>query len=76
MDEILGTGLLVYLSPIWLSEFYHQILDSNLLAQAGYIDTLDGSYVAIIEVLTGVFEGTKTSSHNILCGSLQCVSNN
>ena len=52
-DEILGTGLLLYLSPIWLSELYHQIIDCNLLAQAGYIDTLDDSHIAIIEVLTG-----------------------
>ncbi len=52
-DDILGTGLLLYLSPIWLSEFYHQILDRNMLAHAGYIDTLDDSHIAVIEVLTG-----------------------
>ena len=36
IDDILGCGLLLYLSPAWLSELYHQVITTDLLAEAGF----------------------------------------
>ncbi|CAB0036989.1 unnamed protein product [Trichogramma brassicae] len=36
VEEVHGSGVLVYLSATWLSELYQQVLASNLLAKCGY----------------------------------------
>lgn len=33
---IQGSGVLVVLSPAWIEELYQQVLERNLLAEAGY----------------------------------------
>ncbi len=54
IDDVLGTDLLVYLSPTWLSEVFLQVIQCDLLSQAGYMDKpLAFTDCALIELLTG-----------------------
>ncbi len=53
MDDILGTGLLVYLSPAFLSEVYQQTIKSSLMEDAGYRDICTDSELPLIQALSG-----------------------
>ena len=52
VDELLTTGLLVYLSPAWLAEVYQQVIKTNFLGEAGYHDN-EAEELPLIQVLTG-----------------------
>ncbi len=62
MDDILGAGLLLYLSPVWLSELYHQIINTDFLGRAGYHDTSEETKKILIKMLTGELQLYFTSS--------------
>ncbi|XP_077350790.1 brefeldin A-inhibited guanine nucleotide-exchange protein 3 isoform X2 [Festucalex cinctus] len=50
---IQSSGVLVVLSPAWIEEVYRQILERDLLAQAGYLaTTLDHTTPSLIAMLT------------------------
>ncbi|XP_014677838.1 PREDICTED: brefeldin A-inhibited guanine nucleotide-exchange protein 3-like [Priapulus caudatus] len=51
IDEVHGSGVLVYLSATWLVELYQQLLASNLLSQAGYEEDSPNNS-ALINLLT------------------------
>ena len=51
LDEVLGSGLIIYLSPVWLSKVYHQVIVVNLLEEAGLKE--NNMDVALIHLLTG-----------------------
>nr|XP_034180603.1 brefeldin A-inhibited guanine nucleotide-exchange protein 3 isoform X1 [Osmia lignaria]XP_034180604.1 brefeldin A-inhibited guanine nucleotide-exchange protein 3 isoform X1 [Osmia lignaria] len=55
VEEVHGSGVLVYLSATWLSELYQQVLASNLLEKCGY-NPHDTENSALINVLTDVDE--------------------
>lgn len=52
MEEVHGSGVLVYLSATWLSELYQQVLACNLLEKCGYNPHYTDNS-ALINVLTG-----------------------
>lgn len=52
MEEVHGSGVLVYLSATWLSELYQQVLACNLLEKCGYNSHYTENN-ALINVLTG-----------------------
>ena len=49
MEDVLGSGVLVYLSTSWLAELYQQVVHCDLLHQAGYSDQA----ASLISLLTG-----------------------
>ncbi|XP_055954686.1 brefeldin A-inhibited guanine nucleotide-exchange protein 3 [Patella vulgata] len=66
LDEALGSGLIVYLSPAWLSEVYVQILTTNILETAGYSKKDDAALINMLKDIDGL------DSHEI-GGQLLCV---
>lgn len=52
MEEVHGSGVLVYLSATWLSELYQQVLACNLLEKCGYNPSSTENN-ALVNVLTG-----------------------
>lgn len=52
MDEVLHTGLLVYLTPTWLAEVFHQVINTNLLKKAGF-NSSEGIRSPVVQLLTG-----------------------
>lgn len=55
MEEVHGSGVLVYLSATWLSELYQQVLACNLLERCGYNPSSTENN-ALVNVLTGTFD--------------------
>ncbi|KAH6929002.1 hypothetical protein HPB50_022379 [Hyalomma asiaticum] len=53
VDEVHGSGVLVYLSATWLSELYQQVLARSLLCEAGY-EPESKTNLALINLLTGM----------------------
>ncbi|XP_077540240.1 brefeldin A-inhibited guanine nucleotide-exchange protein 3 isoform X1 [Haemaphysalis longicornis] len=53
VDEVHGSGVLVYLSATWLSELYQQVLSRSLLQEAGY-EPQTKINSALINLLTDV----------------------
>ncbi|XP_020284178.1 brefeldin A-inhibited guanine nucleotide-exchange protein 3 [Pseudomyrmex gracilis] len=53
VEEVHGSGVLVYLSATWLSELYQQVLACNLLEKCGYNPSSTENN-ALINVLTDV----------------------
>lgn len=52
VEEIHGSGVLVYVSATWLCELYQNVLAKSLLLSAGY-DPKSRQQPAIINLLTG-----------------------
>ena len=52
VEEVHGSGVLVYLSATWLSELYQQILASNLLEKCGY-NPHSSENSALVNILVG-----------------------
>lgn len=50
---IQSSGVLVVLSQAWIEELYHQVLERNLLAEAGYWGSPDDHTLPLITMLTG-----------------------
>jgi len=53
VDEVHGSGVLVYLSASWLSELYQEVLVTNFLQFAGYVPSEKDEYLPLINLLTG-----------------------
>lgn len=53
VDEVHGSGVLVYLSATWLSELYQRVLSRSLLQEAGY-EPHSKTNSALINLLTDV----------------------
>lgn len=50
---IQSSGVLVVLSQAWIEELYHQVLERNLLAEAGYWGSPEDRSLPLITILTG-----------------------
>lgn len=50
---IQSSGVLVVLSQAWIEELYHQVLERNLLAEAGYWGSPEDHRLPLITLLTG-----------------------
>ena len=57
---IQSSGVLVVLSQAWIQELYHQVLERNLLAEAGYWGSPEDHALPLITMLTGVHRPTMT----------------
>ncbi|XP_054716947.1 brefeldin A-inhibited guanine nucleotide-exchange protein 3-like [Uloborus diversus] len=57
IEEVHGSGVLVYLSAVWLAELYQQVLATNLLEEAGYKPVSLENY-ALVNLLSGLLFGT------------------
>lgn len=55
---IQSSGVLVVLSQAWIEELYHQVLERNLLAEAGYWGSPEDHARPLITMLTGTGSGT------------------
>nr|XP_020462313.1 brefeldin A-inhibited guanine nucleotide-exchange protein 3 isoform X2 [Monopterus albus] len=51
---IQSSGVLVVLSQAWIEELYHQVLERNLLAEAGYWGSPEDHALALITMLTDI----------------------
>ncbi|XP_028279205.1 brefeldin A-inhibited guanine nucleotide-exchange protein 3 isoform X2 [Parambassis ranga] len=51
---IQSSGVLVVLSQAWIEELYHQVLERNLLAEAGYRGSLEDQSLPLITMLTDI----------------------
>ncbi|KAM9847700.1 brefeldin A-inhibited guanine nucleotide-exchange protein 3 [Aulostomus maculatus] len=51
---IQSSGVLVVLSQAWIEELYHQVLERNLLAEAGYWGSPEDHTLALITMLTDI----------------------
>lgn len=50
---IQGSGVLVVLSQPWIEELYYQVLERNLLGEAGYWGSPEDQTMPLITMLTG-----------------------
>ncbi|ELT87809.1 hypothetical protein CAPTEDRAFT_215541 [Capitella teleta] len=67
VDEVLHTGLLVYLTPTWLAEVFHQVINVNLLKQAG-LQCNDSEKNPVIQLLTDLDGlGSRKNKGQMLC---------
>lgn len=53
VHQIQSSGVLVVLSQAWIEELYHQVLERNLLGEAGYWESPEEHSVPLITMLTG-----------------------
>lgn len=51
--QIQSSGVLVVLSQAWIEELYHQVLERNLLGEAGYWGSPEEHSLPLITMLTG-----------------------
>ena len=49
LDDILGCGLMLFVSPAWLSEVYSQIISHDLLKSCGCLNKSESPLLAIIK---------------------------
>ncbi|XP_033740095.1 brefeldin A-inhibited guanine nucleotide-exchange protein 3-like isoform X2 [Pecten maximus] len=66
VDEVLGTGLLLFLSPAWLSEVYRQITTTNILQAAGCHSDSDSPLLQILKDVDGL--GSNSQGGQLLSG--------
>ncbi|KAJ8360252.1 hypothetical protein SKAU_G00167770 [Synaphobranchus kaupii] len=52
--QIQSSGVLVVLSQAWIEEMYHQVLERNLLGEAGYWGTPEEHSLPLITMLTDI----------------------
>lgn len=57
---IQNSGVLVVLSQAWIEELYHQVLERNLLAEAGYWGSAEEQALPLITMLTGTHPHTES----------------
>lgn len=61
---IQSSGVLVVLSQVWIEELYHQVLERNLLAEAGYWGAPEDHALPLITMLTGKTPLAPRQSHH------------
>lgn len=53
MKQVQTSGVLMVFSQAWLEELYHQVLDRNMLGEAGYWGSPEDNSLPLITMLTG-----------------------
>ncbi len=61
--QMQSSGVLVVLSQVWIEELYNQVLERNLLGEAGYWGSAEEQSLPLITMLTG----------NTLCEIIHCL---
>ncbi|KAI5611558.1 brefeldin A-inhibited guanine nucleotide-exchange protein 3 isoform X1, partial [Silurus asotus] len=54
VHQIQSSGVLVVLSQAWIEELYHQVLERNLLGEAGYWESTEEHSLPLITMLTDI----------------------
>ena len=53
MKQVQTSGVLMVFSQAWIEELYHQVLDRNILGEAGYWGSPEDNSLPLITMLTG-----------------------
>ena len=53
MKQVQTSGVLMVFSQAWIEELYHQVLDRNMLGEAGYWGSPEDNSLPLITMLTG-----------------------
>lgn len=53
MKQVQTSGVLMVFSQTWIEELYHQVLDRNMLGEAGYWGSPEDNSLPLITMLTG-----------------------
>ncbi|KAK2505010.1 hypothetical protein MC885_004479, partial [Smutsia gigantea] len=61
MKQVQSSGVLMVFSQAWIEELYHQVLDRNMLAEAGYWGSPEDNSLPLITMLTDI-DGLESSA--------------
>uniref|UniRef100_A0A8I4A439 ARFGEF family member 3 n=1 Tax=Callithrix jacchus TaxID=9483 RepID=A0A8I4A439_CALJA len=61
MKQVQSSGVLMVFSPAWIEELYHQVLDRNMLGEAGYWGSPEDNSLPLITMLTDI-DGLESSA--------------
>lgn len=53
MKQVQTSGVLMVFSQAWIEELYHQVLERNMLGEAGYWGSPEDHSLPLITMLTG-----------------------
>lgn len=53
MKQVQSSGVLMIFSQAWVEELYHQVLERNMLGEAGYWGSPEEHSLPLITMLTG-----------------------
>lgn len=53
MKQVQSSGVLMVFSQAWVEELYHQVLERNMLGEAGYWGSPEEHSLPLITMLTG-----------------------
>ena len=53
MKQVQTSGVLMVFSQAWIEELYYQVLDRNMLGEAGYWGSPEDNSLPLITMLTG-----------------------
>lgn len=56
MKQVQSSGVLMVFSQAWVEELYHQVLERNLLGEAGYWGSPEEHSLPLITMLTGQYD--------------------
>lgn len=59
MKQLQTSGVLMVFSQAWIEELYHQVLDRNMLGEAGYWGSPEDNSLPLITMLTGQWLRTR-----------------
>lgn len=55
MKQVQSSGVLMVFSQAWVEELYHQVLERNMLGEAGYWGSPEEHSLPLITMLTGQY---------------------
>nr|XP_031312285.1 brefeldin A-inhibited guanine nucleotide-exchange protein 3 isoform X3 [Camelus dromedarius] len=61
MKQVQSSGVLMVFSQAWIEELYHQVLDRNMLGEAGYWGSPEDNSLPLITMLTDI-DGLESSA--------------
>ncbi|XP_073929736.1 brefeldin A-inhibited guanine nucleotide-exchange protein 3 isoform X1 [Castor canadensis] len=61
MKQVQSSGVLMVFSQAWIEELYHQVLDRNMLGEAGYWSSPEDSSLPLVTMLTDI-DGLESSA--------------
>lgn len=53
IKQVQTSGVLMVFSQAWIEELFHQVLDRNMLGEAGYWGSPEDNNLPLITMLTG-----------------------
>lgn len=71
MKQVQTSGVLMIFSQAWIEELYHQVLDRNMLGEAGYWGSPEDNSLPLITMLTGQWPLTQLHAPRVGGPTLQ-----